>query len=356
LNCGEQPLSNLTLTWQTGKAAETLSISPTTIASLAPGRQATITITPKEGSTDVAAAVKDSLKVSVAGLAERKLRINYMVGAVNIGDIAWLNYNLGADESLDAVEQIKAWRDQNATTSTTDYTVMGDLYQWSRAKDGHQLRSNSTETASTSVTLSAEYGQATNTTNFITGSSTYNYDWRISYPDGSTQDNPPAAWRWNDGTTKQANDPCPESFRVPTAVEWTDLFTQGTTLGDDFDNSAWPIEVGEETYYWIKIADGEASTNWVSGATTGGLVLVKGTDTDYDVDNETDASNTVFFLPATGMRSYAGLFGDVGTGGYYWSSTPYSSGGYALYFYSGDVSPALGHTRVYGLSVRCVAE
>lgn len=63
--------------------------------------------------------------------------------------------------------------------------------------------------------------------------------------------------------------------------------------------------------------------------------------------------NTVF-LPAAGYRGSAGV-GDVGSYGYYWSSTPYSNGvndAYDVYFYSGNMNPQGSNYRYNGFSVR----
>jgi len=64
------------------------------------------------------------------------------------------------------------------------------------------------------------------------------------------------------------------------------------------------------------------------------------------------------FLPAAGMRFYSSLL-DVGTIGYYWSSSPDPSTVYYAYdvdFDSGGVLPANRSTRSFGFSVRLVCE
>lgn len=63
----------------------------------------------------------------------------------------------------------------------------------------------------------------------------------------------------------------------------------------------------------------------------------------------------VVFLPAAGSRDGAGV-SDVGSYGYYWSSTANgSSRAYNLYFSSGNVNPASGLIRPRGRSVRLVS-
>lgn len=59
--------------------------------------------------------------------------------------------------------------------------------------------------------------------------------------------------------------------------------------------------------------------------------------------------NRAIFLPAAGYR------GGVGTGGFYWSRTPYGSNrGYELYFYANGDIGVLDAKRSYGQSLRCV--
>ena len=111
----------------------------------------------------------------------------------------WLDRNLGASQ---------------VAASSTDADAYGDLYQWGRSADGHQIRTS--ETTSTNATSSAPttgtdwYGK------FITeGSSPY--DWR------STQNN--NLWYGVSGT----NNPCPSGFRLPTEAEWTAERTSWST-------------------------------------------------------------------------------------------------------------------------------
>jgi uncharacterized protein (TIGR02145 family) len=98
----------------------------------------------------------------------------------------------------------RTWMDRNlgATqvgTSSTDAAAYGDLYQWGRGADGHQIRTSATTSTRSSSDVP---GNA----NFIlTGSP---YDWR------STANN--NLWQGVNGT----NNPCPSGYRLPTETEW----------------------------------------------------------------------------------------------------------------------------------------
>ena len=71
------------------------------------------------------------------------------------------------------------------------------------------------------------------------------------------------------------------------------------------------------------------------------------------IPNEADQDKYVF-LPAAGNR-YDTSWSDVGSGGYYWSSTPISSNAYYLYFNRGIIAPEnIDGYRNYGFSMRCV--
>ncbi len=60
------------------------------------------------------------------------------------------------------------------------------------------------------------------------------------------------------------------------------------------------------------------------------------------------------FLPAAGGRNGTGVY-NRGSGGYYWSATPYyGTSTYALYFYSDYLHPQNYYYRYYGHSVRLV--
>lgn len=116
-------------------------------------------------------------------------------GSTNIGNYGtvtnpitgkvWLDRNLGATQ---------------VATSPTDAASYGDLYQWGRNADGHQVR-----TSGTSTTLASDY--FTNSGSFIITNTAPN-NWLSNAE----------THMWS-GTAAE-NNPCPCGFRIPTAAEW----------------------------------------------------------------------------------------------------------------------------------------
>lgn len=149
-----------------------------------------------------------------------------------IGTKCWLDRNLGAIQ---------------VATSSTDVASYGDLFQWGRGADGHQIRSplgNTTPTLSTTD----QPGNG----NFILAPNSPN-DWR------SPQNN--NLWQGVNGV----NNPCPSGFRIPTETE---LNTESTIWSSSGSTGAFasplklpmagnrhPIDgllynVGTEGSYW----------------------------------------------------------------------------------------------------------
>jgi uncharacterized protein (TIGR02145 family) len=97
----------------------------------------------------------------------------------------------------------KIWMDRNlgatrVANGSTDADSYGDLYQWGRGADGHQIR-----TSATTATLSST--DVPGNALFII---TSNSDWRSPKNDN--------LWQGVAGV----NNPCPTGYRIPTEAEW----------------------------------------------------------------------------------------------------------------------------------------
>ncbi len=112
----------------------------------------------------------------------------------------------------------------------------------------------------------------------------------------STQDNT----RWNDAI-KGVHDPCPAGYRVPTETELNDL------------------------------------------------------DASFATQNATGAFGSPIKMPVAGNRSTNGLFYNVGSDGYYWSSTVSGTSARGLNFYSSGAI-MYSNNRAFGFSVRCLKD
>lgn len=214
-------------------------------------------------------------------------------------------------------------RNLGATSATPgDVGALGLLYQWGR-KDpflGSSSISSNNQAASTlswpspvgsgSSTGTIDYA-VKNPTAFI-NSTNQNHDWY--YTGGFlTEDN-----RWQ--STKTIYDPCPPGWKVPTGGSGG-VWSKATNTSGDF------------SYSWN-------STN-------------KGIDFSGKF-----GSAGIIWYPAAGYLSYGdGSLRAVGSYGYWWSCTPYSSEAYDLYLtYRDYVRPSDDDYRAYGLSVRCLKE
>ncbi|MBL4830259.1 MAG: hypothetical protein JKY55_10310, partial [Aliivibrio sp.] len=135
---------------------------------------------------------------TVTGIAECSPFVKYVVGTVvSVNGRIWMDCNLGAQ----------------VATSSTDIDAYGDLYQWGRGTDGHQLRTSG-------ITTSTSSGDVPEHANFIKGSG----DWRSSQNDN--------LWQGVDGV----NNPCPSGFRLPTEAEWSAERAGWTGSGDAFSS------------------------------------------------------------------------------------------------------------------------
>ena len=196
----------------------------------------------------------------------------------NTGKI-WMDRNLGASQ---------------VATSSTDVASYGDLYQWGRGADGHQIivwatstTSDGTEQANLTTTLSQT--DIPVDAKFIKVQTTTVGDWRSSKNDN--------LWQGVNGV----NNPCPSGYRLPTDAEW----------------------VAEHT-------------SWIS-------------------QNAAGAFASPLKLPVVGYRVDTGLLFLVGNTGHYWTSTVDGDKSRMLYFYTGGI-PHTAVNRARGYSVRCIKD
>ena len=153
----------------------------------------------------------------------------------------------------------RVWMDRNlgasrAASSSADELAYGDLYQWGRGADGHQLRNS--ETTST-LSSSDQPGHG----NFILAPD-WPFDWRSTQNDNY--------WQGANGV----NNPCPIGYRLPTVAEW-DVERSSWSSDNAVGAYASPLKlprtgrrsseigslhnVGFSGYYW-------SSSLWVSSA------------------------------------------------------------------------------------------
>jgi uncharacterized protein (TIGR02145 family) len=98
----------------------------------------------------------------------------------------------------------KTWMDRNlgatqVATNNTDAASYGDLYQWGRRTDGHQIRTSTTTTTLSTTDIPGNG-------NYIVTSSG-DFDWRS--PQNTN------LWQGVNGV----NNPCPSGYRLPTETE-----------------------------------------------------------------------------------------------------------------------------------------
>jgi uncharacterized protein (TIGR02145 family) len=129
------------------------------------------------------------------------------VGTVISAGQVWMDRNLGASQ---------------VATNTSDSLAYGDLYQWGRLADGHQIRTSS-------VTSTLSTSDVPGHGNFIMNGTTSPYDWRIPQNDN--------LWQGVSGT----NNPCPSGFRLPTMTEWI------------IERNSWPTGTVGGSFHTLKL-------------------------------------------------------------------------------------------------------
>ena len=172
----------------------------------------------------------------------------------------------------------KTWLDRNlgatqVATSLADAASYGDLYQWGRGTDGHQIRTSiSVADGVTSSTPTPGHGY------FIPNTNTPN-DWIIPQN--------PSLWQGVNGI----NNPCPSGFRLPSETELEAerlAFTSNNAAGAfasplklaaaglrSYTNSA-IFSAGSAGYYWTStVADSYQSRVFIMSSSVNFSSLVR---------------------------------------------------------------------------------
>ena len=193
----------------------------------------------------------------------------------------------------------QTWMDRNlgahrAATALNDGFGYGNLYQWGRGNDGHELvvthgdnpaMSKLLNTTTTTLATTPTPGHS----NFIVSTASP-YDWIT--PQNAT------LWQGVSGT----NNPCPSGYRLPTHQE---LLTMVTATG---------------------------------------------------IGNTSSAASSPLQFPAAGFNAFNSsvMVGFEATSGYYWSSNANSSGNSILRRFTVSFTEASIYSRGSSLSVRCI--
>lgn len=151
----------------------------------------------------------------------------------------------------------RIWMDRNlgatrVATSSTDEEAFGDLYQWGRPSDGHQLRTSATTFSLSSTDVP---GNALFVIFGINSPDIY-MDWR------KPQNN--NLWQGVNGI----NCPCPQGYRIPTSDEWLEEFKswKGSYAYQDAFNSPLKLPMAGLRGYYTGNTGGSASLGvyWTS--------------------------------------------------------------------------------------------
>jgi uncharacterized protein (TIGR02145 family) len=172
-NNGGAAITSYTVTSSPAGITASGTSSPITITGLTAGTPYTFTVTATNTAGTGAASVASTSVTPILILT-----VTTTTGKV------WMDRNLGATQ---------------VATSSTDANSYGDLYQWGRGADGHQLRTSATTTILTSADQPGN-------SNFIVKNSGDN-DWRSPKNDD--------LWQGVNGI----NNPCPNEYRLPTNAE-----------------------------------------------------------------------------------------------------------------------------------------
>ncbi|MCP3906397.1 MAG: hypothetical protein GY712_00030, partial [Oceanicoccus sp.] len=211
------------------------------------------------------------------GLSVRCLKDGYVAtchdNTTTVVDVAaggntWMDRNLGATAVTTADRSTYA---NDAAYIAAQSASFGDLYQWGRCADGHQIRTSST-TSVNATTASPSLGNSWDGKFITEGSSPY--DWLATQDDN--------LWQGVSGT----NNPCPAGYRIPTETELQaldDSFSPNTSAGAYASPVKMPVagyrpnsngsltSVGSFGYYWSSTAAGAGARRLFFRSTFSGM-------------------------------------------------------------------------------------
>jgi hypothetical protein len=236
-------------------------------------------VIPKAGAGNTTGTEVKSLYVGAVGAATTVTFI-YNGQEVTYGIInsstgrKWLDRNLGAP---------------NAASSVTDFADYGDLFQWGRLDDGHQLMvrngPNDGDMALTNSVAGSVGSYAYSSTdvpghsNFIIASSTSTelHDWRV--PQNHS------LWQGVSGV----NNPCPAGWRIPTEAEWV---AENISDSDDAYSKLKLTNTGQIDFNTGNISFSDYGLYWTSTTSTDELKYSRRFTVGFGVFNGSRATGS----------------------------------------------------------------
>ncbi len=258
-----------------------------------------------DGDLDLVLTGLDTKMNAITKVYENKLDPNQCNGdlpGTTVGDTECISFTYQGNTveytSVRAADG-NVWLQQNLgskqiASTATDTDAFGDLFQWGRWDDGHQLRNSSIST--TTLNPNNPIGLNGGTSEFYSTTPSW---WKNGASSDTWEAETPT-----DVTSTNGCDPCKElgdNWRLPTEQEWQAVIT---------------------------------------------------------AENITDipsAFSSNLKLTVAGARGSNGIYND-GAKGYYWSKTPSSNSDFAKYVYYSDfiVNASAGGYREQGASIRCI--
>ncbi|CAC9435438.1 hypothetical protein [uncultured Gammaproteobacteria bacterium] len=264
--------NEITLSWAGVTGATAYRVYQTTDATFA---QAGNSDPSQFSAYSPAATSTDTTATSITMTLSGTDTVYYVVTAIN-GNAESLSNTIPAAATAHAFEFGKVtsstgqvWMDRNlgatqVATSSTDPASYGDLYQWGRPADGHQIRASAT---TTTLAVNTTPGHA----NFITITGPQDsYDWTLSNIVDDSGALRSAFLAKTDGSGV-----CPTGFNVPTEAQLkaeTDIWDTTNNPAASAFNSVLKLPVagtrlrwtgglgnmGDVAYYWTRsVPDGQ---------------------------------------------------------------------------------------------------